>query len=419
MKTRLKLALLLIPAAALAGWWWHRASVAAASGPLFRTASVTRGDVTATVTATGTIEAVTTVDVGSQVSGNILKLHADYNDAVKAGQLVAEIDPAPYEARVVQAEGSLDGARATLEQKQTAFKRSEKLFQESLLSQSDYESAKADLDVQEANVRIQEAAVQSAKLDLAHTKIYSPIDGVVISRDIDLGQTVQASFSAPELFKIAQDLRQMQISASVSEADIGSVAPEQPVTFTVDAFPERIFSARVKQVRKNATTTSNVVTYTTIISVDNSDLKLLPGMTASVVITTAHRAGVLRLANAALRFSPVAGARIQEASEGPSAGADSPRTGDLAGAAAIVYVVAGRPDADGHAGGALVPTPVRTGLADSAHTEIISGLAEDTTVATGTVATGAAGSTGSGTSPARQTGNPFNPGPPGGGPPPR
>lgn len=401
MKTWSKVLLAVAVAAGFAGWWRHQASGAAAPGAIYRAATVTRGDITATVTATGTIEAVTTVEVGSQVSGNILKLHADYNDSVKAGQLIAEIDPATYEARVVQADGALAGARATLEQKQAAFTRSDRLFRQSLVSQSDNESAKADLDVQEANVRIQQAALESARLDLAHTKIYSPIDGVVISRDIDLGQTVQASFSAPELFKIAQDLRQMQISASVSEADIGNVAPDQPVTFTVDAFPGRTFSARVKQVRKNATTTSNVVTYTTIIAVDNSDLKLLPGMTASVIITTARRENVLRLANAALRFHPSAGVRP---------------AGDASGGT-TVYLLGSRPDADGHAGGELIPATIQTGLADSSHTEIVSGLSENAAVAAGVAVSGAAATAAIGGTQGRQNGNPFNPGPPG--PPPR
>lgn len=407
MKTWLKITLPLL-AAAGAFVAWRALRPAAETGPRYRVAAVERGDIVRTVSATGTISAVSTVEVGSQVSGNILRLHADYNDPVTAGQLVAEIDPATYQARVVQAEGDLASAEALLELKQIAFTRAEQLLARQLVAQSDHDQARAELRQQEAAVKIKSASLESAKLDLEHTRIYSPIDGVVISRSVDVGQTVQASYSAPELFNIAQDLRQMQIAANVSEADIGDVEPGQPVSFTVDAFPGRAFRAEVKQVRKNSTTTSNVVTYTTIITVDNADLKLLPGMTASVVITTARRENVLRVANGALRFNPPASAVVRHSGENPPA-----RDARLA------YELAAPPGPDGRGSGELVPVAVRAGLSDTTHTEILSGLDEGAILATGAIVTASANTASTSSSSSNSSSsNPFQPSrPPGGGPP--
>ena len=397
MKTWLKLFPILAVVAALAVGWWLRPRASSSADPVYRTAEATRGDITQTVTASGSIEAVTTVQVGSQVSGNIVKLYVDYNDPVTENQLVAEIEPSTYQAKVTQAEADLQSAQATLELKQVTFRRNEELLARALISQSDYDTARAELRQQEATVRIKEASLQSARVDLEHTKIYSPIAGVVISREIDLGQTVQASFSAPELFKIAQDLRRMQISANVSEADIGGIAAGQAVTFTVDAFPGRTFDAKVKQVRYNSTTSNNVVTYTTIIAVDNSDLKLKPGMTANVVITTAHRAGVIRVPNAALRVRVPANARIRPPSGTPPSG-EPPAPEPSAKMLYVLAAAAGTP-----ASGELVPTPVQTGLADASFTEIVSGLAEKAVVVTGTTtAQASAASQGTAT-------NPFGP----------
>jgi HlyD family secretion protein len=253
--------------------WWRRVQARAnADSIVYRTAPVQRGDVTQNVAATGTLSAITTVDVGSQVSGQIATLHADFNSTVKAGQLVAEIDPATYETKVLQAEADLASAKSTLELKQLNAARADELFKKQLLSRADHDQTVTELHQQQSTVRIKEAALKAAQLDLGRTKIRSPIDGVVISRDIDLGQTVQATFAAPKLFTIAKDLREMQITASVSEADIGGVEPGQSVSFTVDTFPGRAFTGKVREVRNNPTTSSNVVNYATIIDVSNANL---------------------------------------------------------------------------------------------------------------------------------------------------
>jgi len=310
MKKNLLSWIALAALAAVAVMLWQRHQARAAEVLVFRTATVQRGDVTQTVSASGSLSAVATVEVGSQVSGNIAKINADFNDTVTAGQIVAEIEPSTYQARLVQAESDLANARATLELKQLNAKRAEELVGKQLISQSDADTARAELRQQEATVKNREASYQSAQVDLERCTIKSPIDGVVISRDIDVGQTVQASFSAPKLFTLAKDLREMQITANVSEADIGGVAPGQTVSFTVDAFPGRAFTGQVRQIRNNPTTTSNVVNYSTIIAVNNDDLRLRPGMTATATITIARRAGVLRVPNAALRFKPAAGIAV-------------------------------------------------------------------------------------------------------------
>lgn len=291
--------------------WARRSHATESSCPLFKTATVQPGDITQRVTTSGTLSALTTVTVGSQVSGNIAKLLVDYNAVVTAGQLLAEIEPSTYQARLVQAEADLLSAQATLELKQLNVRRLSDLLSQALVSQSDYDEAAATLRQQEAQTRKAEAAVQNARVDLERCKITSPIDGVVLSRAVDIGQTVQANFSAPTLFTLAQDLRQMQITANVSEADVGSVAAGQNATFTVDAFPGRTFHGTVREVRNNSTTTSNVVTYPTIIVVDNSELKLRPGMTANVTLITAQRTGVLRVPNAALRLRVPANAIVR------------------------------------------------------------------------------------------------------------
>lgn len=288
--------------AVVAFFVWQRSRATASTTLFYRTATVQRGDVTQTVTGSGTLSAITTVDVGTQVSGKIVKLHVDYNDTVEKDQLIAEIDPTSYQARLVQAEADLLSARATLELKRLNAERSAKLLEKHLISQSDHDTVTAELRQQEASAKKAEAAVNNARLDVEHCKITSPIDGVVLSRAVDVGQTVQSSMTAPTLYKLAQDLRQMQITANISEADIGGVAAGQAVQFAVDAFSGRTFEGKVREVRNNSTTTNNVVSYPTIITVANSDLKLRPGMTANVTIFTSRRQGVLRIANSALRF---------------------------------------------------------------------------------------------------------------------
>lgn len=312
------LSFLVILAVGGAGYWWWRPRQAADAETVYKTAVVARTEIVQSVSATGQLSPLKTVQVGSQVSGTIAKLYVDFNDTVTNGQLLAEIDPGSYKARVVQAEAQLDSAKANYELKKLTAERSAELRKNEIVAQSNYDQAAAELRQQEASVRIAEASLQNVKLDLDRTTIYAPIDGVVISRDVDVGQTVQASFSAPKLFSIAQDLRQMEISAAVSEADIGSVAPGQAVKFSVDAFPDRHFTGTVRQVRANSIIAQNVVTYSTIITVANDDLKLLPGMTATVDITTARRPNAIIVSNAALRFKPPENAIIRAPEAAPA-----------------------------------------------------------------------------------------------------
>src|SRR5580704_15374851 len=270
----------------------------------YQTATVTRGALTQAVTATGTLNPVVNVQVGSQVSGNIAKLFVDFNSQVKAGQVVAQIDPALFEATVTQAEGDLASAQAALELARVNAKRMQDLFARKTSSQADLDQAMATLHQAEANVKIKQGALDKAKADLDHCTITSPIDGVVISRNVDVGQTVAASLQAPVIFQIANDLTKMQIDSNVAEADVGAVEVGQDVDFTVDAFPMRTFHGKVVQVRNAPITVQNVVTYDTVIGVNNPDLKLKPGMTANVAIVIAEKDNVLQIKNAALRYRP-------------------------------------------------------------------------------------------------------------------
>jgi len=276
-----------------------------AEAPQYQTTLVTRGDLTQTVTASGTLNPVVNVQVGSQISGNIARLFADYNSLVKSNQVVAQLDPAVFQAAVHQAEGDLANAKAVLELQQVEEKRSKELFASKLISNSDYDTAVASLHQAEAQVKIKQAALERAQLDLDHCTIYAPVDGIVISRNVDVGQTVAASMNAPVLFQVANDLAKMQIDANVSEADVGTVEEGQNVNFTVDAYPNRTFVGRVTQIRNSPVTVQNVVTYDTVIGVTNSDFKLKPGMTATVSIITGQRTNVLKIPNAALRFRPL------------------------------------------------------------------------------------------------------------------
>jgi HlyD family secretion protein len=274
------------------------------SEPKFRTVAVDRGPITQTVTASGTLSAVTTVQVGSQVSGIISKLHADFNSAVKKGDLLAELDPTPFQAQVEQQRAALAKAQVDLLNDGIALNRQKRLLDEGLAAQSDYDSAKAANDGAAALVEQAKASLAQAETNLKYTKIISPIDGVVVARAFDVGQTVAASFQAPTLFTIAQDLTKMQVSADVSESDIGQVKMGQPVRFNVDAYPEREFRGSVSQIRLNATVNQNVVTYPVIVEVANTDLALKPTMTANVTIDVATVKDVMRVPNAALRWRP-------------------------------------------------------------------------------------------------------------------
>ncbi len=377
--------ILVILAAAGGGWWywWSRKQ----NQVDYQTLSVTRGDITQAVTATGTLNPVLNVQVGSQISGNIQKLFADYNSPVKEGQVVAQIEPSIYQATVTQAEGDLSNAKAGLELARINAKRAQELGARKAAPQADIDQAKATLLQAESTVKIKEGALQRAKVDLAHCTIYSPVDGIVISRSVDVGQTVAASLSAPVIFTIANDLTKMQIDSNVAEADVGNVQVGQKVDFTVDAFPNRTFHGSVVQVRNAPITVQNVVSYDTVISVNNDDLKLKPGMTANASLIIEHHENVLRIGGAALRF------RMPEAAPSPEenkagASASSPgHSGNGPGgwkhgkgkraaeqSERTVYVMKGeKPE----------PVKIKTGISDGIFTEVLEGLNENDLVVTG------------------------------------
>ena len=342
----------------------RRCTQSSAAG--YQTATVTRGPITQLVTATGTLNPVVNVQVGSQVSGNIQKLFADFNSEVKAGQTVAQIDPALFQAAVTQAEGDLATAQAALELAKVNAARTHELFAKKNSSQQDLDSATATLHQAEGNVKIKQGALDRAKADLDHCTITSPIDGVVISRNVDVGQTVAASLQAPVIFQIANDLTKMQIDSNVAEADVGAVQVDQDVDFTVDAFPTRTFHGKVVQVRNAPITVQNVVTYDTVIGVSNPDLKLKPGMTANVSIIVAHKDNVLQIKNAALRYrpaeamSPEMGSRSLAPAGARGLGARQRRTSER-----TVYVLSG---------GQPKPVQIKTGISDGVVTEVDEGL---------------------------------------------
>ncbi|MDQ6893888.1 MAG: efflux RND transporter periplasmic adaptor subunit [Acidobacteriota bacterium] len=270
----------------------------------YRTAPVDQGKITQTVTATGTLSAVKTVQVGSQVSGIISKLYADFNSSVTKGVLLAELDPTPFQEKIAQTQAALDKARVDMRNSEIGLRRQTALKQQGLAPQADFDQAQATYDGARASVAQAQAVLNQAQTDLRNSKILAPIDGVVVARQYDVGQTVAASFQAPTLFTIAQDLTKMQVSADVSESDIGQIKLGEPVRFTVDAYPDRQFRGNVAQVRLNATVNQNVVTYPVIVDVPNEDLSLKPTMTANVTIDVATVPNVLRVPNAALRFRP-------------------------------------------------------------------------------------------------------------------
>ncbi len=306
-------------AAAGGGYYYYQRSRTADQGPTYNTTTVARGSIRQVVTATGQLDAVLSVDVGSQISGLIVKLYADFNTIVKKGQKLAEIDPATYEQKVRQANANLASATASNKLQRLNTERTRELFAKSLVTKQDLDQAEALLAQSDAQLLTNQATVENAKVDLERCTINSPIDGIVISKQTEEGKTVAASLNAPVLFTIANDLAKMQITAAVAEADIGSVQQGQAVTFTVDAFPNRSFNGTVTQVRNAPKTVSNVVTYDTIINVDNRDLKLRPGMTANVSVIVASRENTLRIPNSALRV------RLPDASGSPAA-AGAPTT---------------------------------------------------------------------------------------------
>jgi len=296
------MALSVLAVLALGLWAYKRA--AGNDAPIYRFATVERGDLEAAVSATGTLSAVTTVQVGTQVSGKIVEMTADFNDRVKKGQLVARIDPTILQQTVRDAQAGRERNQAELEQAEREYTRNEGLFQRKVLTEIEFNTAKYALAVARANVKSAQVAVDRAKQNLAYTEIFAPIDGIVVERNVDVGQTVVASMSTPQLFLIAKDLSQMQILASVDESDIGSIHDGQNVRFSVQAYPNQPFEGAVKQVRLQSKTTENVVNYTVVVLVNNTSGKLLPGMTATLEFLTGTVQNALLVPNSALRFRP-------------------------------------------------------------------------------------------------------------------
>ncbi len=291
----------------------------------FRTATIGKADIVQSVTANGSLNPVRLVEIGSQISGVITAIKVDYNSKVKEGDVVAQIDPATYERALGQSEAELTNADAARELAKLNFDRAKELFESSLISKSEYDQARVSLLQADATVKTRQANVERARVDLSRTTIYAPMDGIIISRKVEAGQTVAASMNAPTLFIMANDLAQMQIEAAVSEADVGGVEEGQKVSFDVDAFPGRQFAGSVQQVRYAATTNQNVVSYITVVAVDNKEMKLRPGMTANAKFITAERRGILTVPNAALRFRPPEGANVKADPAAKDAGAPAPK----------------------------------------------------------------------------------------------
>jgi HlyD family secretion protein len=327
-------------------YWDHPASTEVE----YKTTPVSRGDVTQIVTANGSLNPVQLVEVGSQISGVITEIKADFNSHVKAGDIVAQIDPATYERAKGQAEAELASAQAAEEMAQLNYDRGKQLFADKLTSKSDFDQLRVNLSQAKAQTKTRQALLESAQVDLNRTTIHAPIDGVVITRKVEAGQTVAAAMTTPTLFTIANDLQKMQIEAAVSEADIGGVEEGQKVQFTVDAFPGRMFEGNVRQVRFAPSTNQNVVTYTSVVEVDNKDLKLRPGMTANARFITAERKNVLKIPLAAIRFRPPAGVTLTGETNSATAKAASGgaliESGPFAGLPVMPWMSERRPPTD-------------------------------------------------------------------------
>ena len=430
--------LLLLAAIAAGATWYIKANHEAPTE--YQTANVTRGDLIQVVTATGQLDPVVNIQVGSQISGIIRKINVDFNSVVKSNQIIAEIDPATYEVNVLKAQADLANAKANLALAEVQARRADSLYTNNLISGSDHDTAQAQLQQAQAQVQSDEATLKNANVQLSYCTIFAPVDGVVISRNVDVGQTVAASFNTPTLFVIANDLSKMQIDALVSEADIGGVATNQDVNFTVDAYPYRTFRGKVSQVRYGAITNQNVINYDCVIDVHNDDFKLLPGMTANVSIITAERDNVIKVPNAALRFRPPetvaaemktntalqavvaqrsaggggdggprpGGGRPGQGGGGPGGGGGfgpggfGPGGGRGPGGeggaphrpkgerqvARTVYVLPPKAAGDQPADVKPKPVQIKAGISDGINTEVIDGLEEGLQVVTGIISTG-------------------------------
>jgi HlyD family secretion protein len=335
------------------GWFYKRAD--GGEAPIYRTATVQRGSVQSTVSATGTLSAVKTIQVGTQASGQIAGVYVDFNQHVRKGQLLATIDPALQIQAVEEAQAQLERALATTEQAQGEYARGKQLFEWKVITASEFSAVQSNFSVQQANVKSARIALDRARQNLAYTKIYAPIDGVIVERNVDVGQTVASSFSTPQLFLIANDLADMQILVLVDESDIGAIKTGQPVQFTVQAYPDDAFSGRVQQVRLQSKTQDNVVNYTAVVGVKNITSKLLPGMTATVQFLTGNAENVLVVPNSALRVKPTP---AMLAHAGEAIDINDP---EHAGSATL-WTFDNR--------GTVKPVRVHTGLRDETHTEV-------------------------------------------------
>lgn len=376
MKRPLTLTFLLLAVAALAFFLW-RQSQTLSPEQRYKLQEAVVADIAQTVSANGTLSPVTLVNVGTQVSGTVKKLHVDFNDIVKAGQVLAELDDSLLVAAAGQSEANIASAIASLDLTRANEERNKSLFAQEYVSRQELDQAVQARRAAEAALRLARAQNDRDRANLGYSVIRSPVSGVVVDRQIDLGQTVAASFQTPVLFKIAQDLAQMQIYTSFAEADIGNIRVDQPVRFTVDAFPNRSFKGKVKQLRLNPTTTQNVVTYNVVVEVENPDQMLLPGMTAYVSIVVAQKKDVLTVPNAALRFRPAGETGKNDGSKAGSERAASAGTNSGSGATSgdrrgkkrdsgsgTVYILAD---------GQLKPVSINIGITDNRSTEVTGG----------------------------------------------
>lgn len=324
----------------------------------FKTQPVDRGDIVKTISANGTLSPVVLVNVGTQVSGTVKRLNADFNSRVKEGQILAELDPALFEAQLKQDQANVASAEANLVLMRAKEERARSLQQKGFISQDAVDQARQQLDSARAQLKLAQAQLTRSRTNLNYSVIRSPIAGVVVARNVDVGQTVAASFQTPVLFQIAGDLKQMQIETSVAEADIGDLRIGLPVRFSVDAFSERQFEGRVKQVRLNPTVQQNVVTYNVVVAVENPDEVLLPGMTAHVQVTVSRHENVLRVSNAALRYKPL------KEEGGEEAGKNNNKKKEKGQAGATVFLLDnGKPKA----------VKIKPGISDGSYTEVLGG----------------------------------------------
>ncbi len=402
-KTKIVVATIALPLILAGAWFFGRSD--GGGGTSYRFVEVQRGDLRATVSATGSLGAVTTVQVGTQVSGQVAEILVDFNDEVRKGQLIARIDPTLANQTVRDAQSTVERNRAEADQATRELERSKQLYSNEALSVSEYESAQYRYEVAQANLASAQVSLERARQNLAYTRIYAPINGIVVERNVDVGQTVAASLSAPQLFLIANDLSRMQILASVDESDIGQIRDGQAVRFTVQAYPSEMFEGTVQQVRLQSASMENVVNYTVVVGVDNSDGKLLPGMTATVDFEVRTAKDVLMVPNAALRFRPTpemlaaagmvgaaggtrssesAAARPQSAQRQPPSNGNGATAGRPSTPMATIWRV---DDA-----GNLVTTRVSTGISDGIVTQIEGpGIREGMQLIAGVMQDGEAG----------------------------